>query len=95
MARKCNQSTVAQIPSLRFNGAHPAWLRTAVHDALAGRPMSLERERRMCAALGIEEPKRRTYWRPCLSKELQAVLRGATAAEIEHALWRWARERRS
>jgi hypothetical protein len=32
--------------------------------------MSLERERRVCAALGIDPPTpRRRYWRPCLPAE--------------------------
>ena len=48
----------------------PAWLRVAVNDALHGKPMSLRRERRMCAELGIAMPQRPRYWRPCLPATL-------------------------
>ena len=40
--------------------------------ALHNRPMSLKRERRMCAALGLEPITRKRYWRPCLPVNLSA-----------------------
>ena len=39
--------------------------------------MSAERERRMCAALGIDISQRRRYWRPCLPDELTPKQRQA------------------
>jgi hypothetical protein len=42
-----------------------------MYDAAMGRPMSLERERRVCAALGIAPPvPRRRYCRLCLPATL-------------------------
>ena len=56
-ARRCSRSTVDQIRAISKNITHsryPAWVVTAVWDALHNRPMSLKRERRMCAALGLD-----------------------------------------
>jgi hypothetical protein len=47
-----------------------------MYDAATGRPMSLKRERRVCAALGIDSPvTRQRYYRPCLSIELGAQIK--------------------
>lgn len=70
MTRTVTDTTKRQIVALRFSGPLPAKLRTAVHDALHDRPVSLERERWLCAELGIEAPRRRAYWRPCLPASL-------------------------
>jgi hypothetical protein len=48
-------SQVAAQGSYRYDGFAPA-LEAAIWDALHERSMSLARERRMCAALGIEAP---------------------------------------
>ena len=54
--RTCTDATKREIVAQRHFGPLPAWLLTACHDALHGKPMSLERERRLCAALNIEAP---------------------------------------
>ena len=56
MYRTTSPATKAQIASLSTKPTKPAWLKLALHDAIHDKPMSLERERRMCAALGIEAP---------------------------------------
>jgi hypothetical protein len=67
MSRTATDATKAQIAALGNSNGHPPWLRAAMHDAATGRPMSLERERRVCAALGIDPPApRRRYCRLCL-----------------------------
>jgi len=47
--------------------------------------MSLERERRMCAALGIRPRYRTRYWRPCLPASLTPEQR-AQVAELAATL---------
>ena len=54
--RTATTSTVGQIAALSEKQPRPAWLRAAIHDALGGRPMSAERERRLCLALDIQPP---------------------------------------
>lgn len=54
--RTATTSTTQQIATLSAKPTKPAWLKLALHDALHDKPMSLSRERRMCAALGIEAP---------------------------------------
>lgn len=54
--RTATTSTVGQIAALSEKPSRPAWLRAAIHDALGGRPMSAERERRLCLALDIHPP---------------------------------------
>ena len=54
--RTCTDATKREIAAQRHFGPLPAWLLTACHDALHGKPMSLKRERRLCAALNIEAP---------------------------------------
>lgn len=54
--RTTTQPTLAKIAALGEKPTKPAWLRAALNDALLGKPMSLERERHMCAALGIDVP---------------------------------------
>lgn len=54
--RKCTDTTKREIVAQRHFGPLPGWLLAACHDALHDKPMSLERERRICAALGIEAP---------------------------------------
>jgi hypothetical protein len=54
--RTTTQTTKAQIAALSAKPTKPAWLKLALHDALRDKPMSLSRERRMCAALSIEAP---------------------------------------
>lgn len=56
MYRTTTPATKAQIASLGQKPTKPAWLKLALHDALHDKPMSLDRERRMCAALGIDAP---------------------------------------
>ena len=54
----------------------PAWLKLALSDARLDKPMSLKRENRMRAALGLDVPrKRKPYWRPCLPIELSQTQR--------------------
>ena len=67
MSRTATDATKAHIAALGGSTGYPPWLRTAMCDATTGRPMSLERERRVCAALGIAPPApRRRYCRLCL-----------------------------
>ena len=54
--RTCTDATKREIVAQRHFGPLPAWLLTACHDAIHGKPMSLDRERKMCKALGIEAP---------------------------------------
>ena len=56
MYRTTSTATKVKIASLSAKPTKPAWLKLALHDAIHDKPMSLERERRMCAALGIEAP---------------------------------------
>ena len=55
--RTCSAATIQKIETHtdypHFRG-RPGWLVTALWDALHNRPMSLKRERRMCAALGLD-----------------------------------------
>ena len=73
--RTCSAATIQKIETHtdypHFRG-RPGWLVTALWDALHNRPMSLKRERRMCAALGLEPITRKRYWRPCLPVNLSA-----------------------
>jgi len=76
MTRTATDTTKAQIAALGGSNGYPPWLRTAMCDAATDRPMSLERERRVCAALGIDPPApRRRYYRPCLPVELGEQVR--------------------
>ena len=54
-----------------------------------GHAISLEREDRMCKALGIPSPKRasRKFYRPCLSVELGEAIK-ALDLDPEIELWR-------
>ena len=54
--RTTTEATKAAIASLSAKPPKPAGLKLALYDALRDKPMSLQRERRMCAALGIEAP---------------------------------------
>lgn len=100
MTRTATDATKAQIAALGNSNGHPPWLRAAMHDAAMGRPMSLERERRVCAALGIAPPvPRRRYYRPCLPVDLgeqvklwnidvEALLTQAVKSAIVDEQWR-------
>jgi len=68
--RTTSKVTKRQIASLSAKPTKPSWLKLAIRDALNDKPMSLERERRMCAALGIRPRYRTRYWRPCLPASL-------------------------
>ena len=68
--RTATQATKRRIARLGAKPTKPAWLKLAIRDALNDKPMSLERERRMCAALGIRPRYRTRYWRPCLPASL-------------------------
>ena len=86
--RTCDQSIKRQIEALGPKPTKPAWLVTAVWDALNDRPMSRKREVRMCKALGLDPGTRTPYYRPCLSLELKARLDGEdVGAVIEIGLW--------
>ena len=81
MSRTATDATKAQIAALGGSNGYPPWLRTAMCDATTGRPMSLERERRVCAALGIDPPApRRRYCRPCLPATLTTEQRAKVRA---------------
>lgn len=54
--RTATQSTIAKIAALSEKPSRPAWLRATIHDALSGKAMSADRERRLCEALGIQPP---------------------------------------
>ena len=86
MTRTATDATKAQIAALGGSNGHQPWLRAAMYDAATGRPMSLERERRVCAALGIDPPApRRRYCRLCLPASLtpeQRAMVRAYALEI-------------
>lgn len=56
MTRTANHTTILLIAALEQKPTSPSWLKLAIHDALHGKPMSVEREQRMCAALGIYPP---------------------------------------
>ena len=75
--RTCTQSTLDKLARLRPSEDRPAWLRAAISDSLNGHAVSLEREDRMCKALGIASPKRapRRFYRPYLPVELGEELR--------------------
>jgi hypothetical protein len=95
--RTCTQSTLAKIATKRLTGRqlanHPAWLRATISDCMNGHSVSLEREDRMCRALGIPSPKRppRRFYRPCLSVELGEIMR-EYGWSPEVILWQWVRE---
>lgn len=74
--RTCTDTTKRKIAAL--GGLPPfggQWLRAALSDCQHGKPMSVERERRMCKALGIDPPQRKRYWRPCLDYEVGEVVK--------------------
>ena len=53
--RTCTQSSQQEIATAAAQNAHhPGWLRAAISDCLHGNPMSLKRENKMRAALGLE-----------------------------------------
>ena len=92
--RTCTLPTLDKLRHLRHSEDRPAWLRAAISDSLNGHAVSLEREDRMCKALGIASPKRppRRFYRPCLSVELGEAL-GYAGINPEHALWNYLHER--
>ena len=97
--RTCTQLTLAKIAANRLSGRqlanHPAWLRATISDCMNGHSVSLEREDRMCRALGIPSPKRlpRRFYRPCLSAELGEAIR-EYGIDVEDALWTVVRDER-
>lgn len=86
--RKCTTPTLDKLTLERRQANHPAWLRAAISDSMNGRAVSLEREDRMCKALGIASPKRapRRFYRPCLSVELGEAIR-EDRIDVESTLW--------
>lgn len=54
--RTTSAATKRRIASLSTKPTKPAWLKLALHDAIHDKPMSLERERRLCLALDIQPP---------------------------------------
>jgi hypothetical protein len=78
--RQCTQSTANKIARLDKLPTKPTWLKLALADVRNGKPMSAERERRMCDALGIEAPTRKPYWRPCLPATLTTEQRAQVVA---------------
>ena len=78
--RTCSTATIAKIVHLDKLPTKPAWLHLAIWDAQNYRGMSAERERRMCEALGIDVPKRKPYWRPCLPATLTTEQRAQVVA---------------
>ena len=68
MARTCTQSTIEKLDALGWFPnfpASPAWAVSAFWDAQHSRPMSYERERRMCLELGIAPPPPMIYAPAC------------------------------
>lgn len=51
--RVCNQSTIDAIASLWNKKAYPPSMRTAISDAVNGKPMSRKRENRLRDQLGV------------------------------------------
>lgn len=86
--RKCTTSTLDKLRRLRHSADRPAWLRAAISDSLNGHAVSLEREDRMCKALGIASPKRppRRFYRPCLSVELGEAIK-EYGLDVERIVW--------
>ena len=86
--RKCTTPTLNRLRRLRPSEDRPAWLRAAISDSMNGHAISLEREDRMCKALGIASPKRapRRFYRPCLSVELGEAIR-EDRIDVESTLW--------
>lgn len=86
--RTCTISTLDKLVEMKRKANHPAWLRAAISDSLNGHAVSLEREDRMCKALGIASPKRapRRFYRPCLSVELGEAIR-EDRLDLESLLW--------
>lgn len=86
--RTCTIATLDKLTLERRQANHPAWLRAAISDSLNGHAVSLDREDRMCKALGIASPKRdrRRFYRPCLSVELGEAIR-EDRIDLESLLW--------
>ena len=86
--RTCTIATLDKLARLRPSEDRPAWLRAAISDSLNGHAVSLDREDRMCKALGIASPKRdrRRFYRPCLSVELGEAIR-EDRIDLESLLW--------
>lgn len=81
MPRTCTDATRRQIKALDdFPMGKGRWLNAALSDCYHGKPMSIERERRMCEALGIDAPQRKPYWRPCLPATLTTEQRAQVVA---------------
>lgn len=87
--RTCSNETKAKLMRRSAPPLHPAWVLTAYWDALNNRPMSVNREKKLCEAMGLNKPPRasRRFYRPCLSVELGEALQG-TGIDIEATLWR-------
>ena len=75
-----------QIARLSALPSEPAWLKLALSDATNGKSMSINRERRLCAHMGIEPPQRKPYWRPCLPATLTHEQRAQVLALAEALL---------
>ena len=99
--RTCTISTLIKLAEMKRKANHPACLRAAISHSRNGHAVSLEREDRMCKALGIASPKRqpRRFYRPCLPVELgeqvklwnidvEALLTQAVKSAILDEQWR-------
>lgn len=80
--RRCKPSSVNKLkriapPTVKVHGPS---IVTAYWDAIHEHPMSLDRERRLLKALGIDAPKRKRYWRPCLPATLTTEQRAQVVA---------------
>lgn len=86
--RRCSQSSVNKLmhikpPTVRKHGSA---IVTAYWDAIHEQPMSKGRELRLLEALGIDPPRRKQYWRPCLPVELTPEQRKSVLAHVNRLL---------
>jgi beta-galactosidase GanA len=91
--RTCSNETKAKLMRRNAPPLHPGWVLSAYWDALNNKPMSVNREKKLCEAMGLNKPPRasRRFYRPCLSVELGEIMR-EYGWSPEVILWQWVRE---
>lgn len=73
MPRTCSKATKNRLK--RIPRVFPdTQTRLAYYDAIHDKPLSVKREKRMLAAMGLAKPPRRFY-RPCLPVELGETIK--------------------
>jgi beta-galactosidase GanA len=89
--RTCSKETKAKLMHRSAPPLHPGWVLSAYWDALNDRPMSVNREKKLREAMGLNSRPARRFYRPCLSVELGEIMR-EYGWSPEVILWQWVRE---